>query len=135
MDEKLLAQLRSIRNILLLGVLCLIGLVGASIYHVVDDVRENREVRFGRTFVEQADTLYREEEWDQLLVLSRNRQRQRPRDGAAFYWAGVAYLHKQQFDDAEDTFKQAIQRRPEQKNVIQAWLDQVNARRKEQAKK
>jgi hypothetical protein len=40
-NETLVKQLRSIKNLLALGVVGLFGLVGANIYYIVDDVREN----------------------------------------------------------------------------------------------
>ncbi len=132
-DENLVNQLRSIKNMLALGVVGLFGLVGANIYYIVDDVRENKEQRLGRTFYEQAETLARNESYDELLALCRQRQRTHPRDFNGFFFAGVAHVNRDEYDQAVEAFNKAVTIRPTAKKAAQAWLDVIKAKRQQKA--
>jgi tetratricopeptide (TPR) repeat protein len=132
-DERLVKQLRSIKNLLALGVVGLFCLVGASIYYIVDDVRENKEQRLGRTFYEQADTLARNESYDELLALSQERQKTHPRDFNGFFFAGIAHLNREEYDQSIEAFNKAVAIRPTARKAAQAWLDVIKEKRKQKA--
>jgi tetratricopeptide (TPR) repeat protein len=132
-NETLVKQLRSIKNMLVLGVVGLFGLVGANVYYIVDDVRENRERRLGRTFYEQAETLARNGNYDELLALCRERQRTHPRDFNGFFFAGVAHVNRDENDQAIEAFNKAVAIYPTAKKAAQAWLDVMKEKRKQKA--
>jgi hypothetical protein len=127
-------QLRGIKKALILSAACLFVTAACNIYYVVDDVRENMERRLGRTFYEQADTLAKEQEWDELLKLAQDRQKQRPRDVYAFLFAGMAHLNKNEFDQAESNFKQMVVINKSWKKNADLWLQDVAKRRDEEKK-
>jgi tetratricopeptide (TPR) repeat protein len=118
---------------LALGVVGLFGLVGANVYYIVDDVRENRERRLGRTFYEQAETLARNGNYDELLALCRERQRTHPRDFNGFFFAGVAHVNRDEYDQAIEAFNKAVAIYPTAKKAAQAWLDVIKEKRKQKA--
>jgi cytochrome c-type biogenesis protein CcmH/NrfG len=128
------SQLRGIKQVLVFGAGCLFIIAAANIYYVIDDVRENTEQRLGRTFYEKADTLAKEQEWDELLKLAQDRQKQRPRDVYAFLFAGMAHLHKNEFDQAESSFKQMVVINKSWKKNADLWLKDVAKRRMEEKK-
>ena len=69
MDDKLLAQLRGIKTLLLLGLLCLVTLVGMNVYYITVGIADRKEARLGHTFSEQVETLNGEQQWDDSFLI------------------------------------------------------------------
>ncbi|HEX8834097.1 MAG TPA: hypothetical protein VF719_07840 [Abditibacteriaceae bacterium] len=133
-SNDIVAELRGIKKVLIVVAACLCVGAASNVYHIVDDMRENTERRLGRTFHEQADTLRREREWDELLKLAQNRQAERPRDPSAFWFSGVAHLYRDEFDQAASDFRRTVEIDTAYKKFSDRMLKRVADKRKEKAK-
>ena len=134
MSEKssnIASQLRGIKKALIFMAGCLFVSAAANIYYVLDDIRENEEKRYGRTFYEKADTLAKEQEWDDLLKLAQDRKKERPRDINAFLFAGMAHFYRDELEQAESNFKHMVVINKAWKKTSDAWLKAIEDKRKE----
>lgn len=132
--SEIASQLRGIKKALVFSAGCLFVTAVCNIYYTVDYVRENTERRLGRTFYEQADTLRREREWDELLKLAQSRQVERPRDPYAFWYSGLAHYYRDELDQAESDFKRMAEIDKSWKKSSDERLKVVEDKRKEKAK-
>lgn len=129
--NEIASQLGGIKKALIVGAACLVVEAASSIYFIVDDMRENTERRIGRTFQDQADFLRADDQWDALLKLALDRQRKSPLDGRGWLYSGIALLGKNQFDQAERDFKHMVKINPATKKLADAWLKEVELKRKQ----
>lgn len=130
-SNEIASQLRGIKKALILGAACLFVSAASNIYYVVDDVRENTERRIGRTFEEKAGFLRGDQQWDALLKLALDRQRESPLDYRGWLFSGIALLNKNQFDQAERDFKHMVKINPAMEKLADAWLKAVEDKRKQ----
>lgn len=127
-------QLGGIKKALALCGACLSVTAAPDVYYIWDDLRENTERRLGRTFFEQADTLARSEEWDELLTLAQRRQVERPRDSNAALFTGIAHLNRGELDLAETAFRRTVEINKQSRKAVDAWLKVVEEKRAEKKK-
>jgi cytochrome c-type biogenesis protein CcmH/NrfG len=134
-SSEIVCQLRGIKRTLIAGALCFAGLLATNIYYVWDDIQENKERRLGRTFSDQADSLLREQEWEELLTLAQARQQSRPRDPAGYLFAGIAFMHKDELGRAKAEFEKTVEIQPYMKKTVGQWMKALKEKQAEKAKK
>lgn len=130
-DKKFLLQIRNIRNVLILGVVCLAGLLSTSIYYVVRDVADRKE-RYAREHTFDKDSAQLADEavlidtpnkWIELLKLSKQRQKTHPKDAGAYWMAGQAYYQTGDYAKAIASWRKSAELRPGWKKIAQQWID------------
>ncbi len=137
-NNKVAQQLKRINTLLFLGVLLLAGQLVAYIYYIrlnQEAIEERRAQRWGSTFKEQTKTLTDANEWDEMLKLSLQRQKEKPTDANGYFVAGMAYFYKGELDKSEAAFNKSIEIEPDRKDGLKNWFKEIEKQRKEKAKK
>ena len=130
-SDEIAAQLRGIKQVLVVAAVCLLVGAAKDVYFVVDDVRENRERRFGFTFYEQATNLRRERAWDELLKLAQSRLVERPRDPYAFWFSGIAHFKRDELNQAQSDFKRMVEVDEDFEEAGDRMLEAIKNKRRE----
>lgn len=130
-NENLITELRAIKKILAFGVFCLFCTAVSNIYYIADDMQENTERRLGWTFYDQADTLSKEQEWQQVIALSEARQKAHPRDPWGYWFAGVAHYYLEEYSESIPLFEQAARVAPDWKKTADNWIAVARKKMKE----
>lgn len=110
-NEQIVIQLRSIKRLLALALLCLVVVAAAEVLAVSQAARLEKQNRH-RGFFDQATVLYGDDEWDALLVLAEARLREQPRSTLSHIFKGMAYSKTGRYSQAIAAYRRAMELDP-----------------------
>jgi cytochrome c-type biogenesis protein CcmH/NrfG len=130
----LLGQVRIVRRVLVMAVVCLVGILCTNIYFVVQDVTSRRErYALEHTFDKQSREFAEDANWEALLKTSLQRQQSNPRDANGYWMAGMAYYNKKRYQEATVSYKKAAEINPAWGTNAKGWIKSAEELAKRQA--